>query len=140
MRRLTKNRSTVISRVACISIIVEWKMNSLNAILVEGSLAGDPVMTKTPKGTSVCAFTVASVRYYKEDGEYKNETSFFDIECRARLAETCRETLKKDHGVRIVGRLKQDRWRDKDYNSRSSVKIVAEHVEIRPVKKEVVDG
>ena len=110
-------------------------MNSLNSILVEGNLVGDPVMNKTPKGTSVCTFTVASVRYYKEDTEYKNETSFFDVESWASLAETCGEHLEKGLGVRIVGRLKQDRWQDKDGNPRSRVKVVAEHVEFKPVKK-----
>ena len=114
-------------------------MNSLNSMLVEGNLTEDPVMTSTPKGTPVCAFTVASVRYYKEDGEYKDETSFFDVESWGKLAETCKEYLEKGRGVRIVGRLKQDRWRDRNYNSRSSVKIVAEHVEFKPIKKGVID-
>jgi single-strand DNA-binding protein len=34
--------------------------------------------------------------------------------------------------VRVVGRLKQDRWTGTDGKPRSAVKIVAEHVEFKP--------
>ena len=66
------------------------------------------------------------------------ETSFFDVEVWARLAETCSEYLRKGRGVRVVGRLKQDRWQDGEGRPRSRVKIVGEHVEFRsaPAKKE----
>ena len=38
--------------------------------------------------------------------------------------------------MRVVGRLKQDRWMDTDGKQRAKVKIVAEHVEFKPQKKE----
>lgn len=107
-------------------------MNSLNSILVEGNLTKDPQLALTPKGTPVCNFSVASNRYYKQEDELQQETSFFDVESWSKLAETCGEYLKKGRGVRVVGRLKQDRWQDQDGNPRSRVKIVAEHVEFKP--------
>jgi single-strand DNA-binding protein len=48
------------------------------------------------------------------------------------LAEVCGEYLKKGRGVRIVGRLAQDRWTDPEGKPRSKVYIVAEHVEFKP--------
>ena len=107
-------------------------MNSLNSILIEGNLTRDPEMNKTPKGTPVCVFTLASNRYYKQDNEGQQEVSFFDVEVWAKQAETCSTYLEKGRGVRVVGRLKQDRWVDKDEKPRSRIKIVAEHVEFRP--------
>ena len=106
-------------------------MNSLNSILVEGNLTRDPVLATTPKGTSVCNFSVASNRFYRSDDEMQKEVSFFDVEVWSRLAERCAEELAKGRGVRVVGRLKQDRWQDKEGKPRSRVKIVAEHVEFR---------
>jgi single-strand DNA-binding protein len=106
-------------------------MNSLNSILVEGNLTRDPVLATTPKGTSVCNFSVASNRFYRSDDELQKEVSYFDVEVWARLAERCAEELTKGRGVRVVGRLKQDRWQDKEGKPRSRVKIVAEHVEFR---------
>jgi single-strand DNA-binding protein len=112
---------------------MEETMNSLNSILVEGNLTRDPELKSTPKGTPVCSFSVASNRFYKQDEEYQKEVSFFDVETWAKLAESCAEYLEKGRGVRVVGRLKQDRWQDQEGNPRSKVKIVAEHVEFKPV-------
>jgi single-strand DNA-binding protein len=66
----------------------------------------------TPKGTAVCRFSVARNRFFKQDNETQKEVSYFDISCWTRLAEVCGEYLKKGRGVRVVGRLKQDRWTD----------------------------
>ncbi len=115
-------------------------MNSLNSILVEGNLTRDPELKCTPSGTPVCAFSVASNRFYKQDQEYQKEVSFFDVETWAKLAESCAEYLEKGRGVRVVGRLKQDRWQDQDGNPRSKVKIVAEHVEFKPLFSKTGDA
>jgi single-strand DNA-binding protein len=47
----------------------------------------------------------------------------------------CGEYLKKGRGVRVVGRLKQDRWTDPDGKPHSRVEIIAEHVEFKPQLK-----
>ncbi len=107
-------------------------MNNLNSILIEGNLVKDPLFKTTPKGTPVCTFALASNRYYKQDNEYAQETSFFDVETWNRLAENCENLGRKGRGVRVVGRLKQDRWNDPEGKMQSRVKIVAEHVEFRP--------
>ncbi len=108
-------------------------MNSLNSILVEGNLTRDPELKKTPKGTSVCSFSVASNRFFRQDEETKKEVSFFNVETWAGLAEVCMEHLQKGRGVRVVGRLKQDRWVDADGGNHDKIKIIAEHVEFKPV-------
>ncbi|MDR1788018.1 MAG: single-stranded DNA-binding protein [Treponema sp.] len=107
-------------------------MNSLNSILIEGNLVRDPDMRSTPKGTQVCTFCLASNRFYKQDQQLEKEVSFFDVETWAKLAENCYTQGHKGRGVRVVGRLKQDRWNGTDGKPRSKVSIVAEHVEFRP--------
>ncbi len=107
-------------------------MNSLNSILIEGNLTRDPLLNETPKGTTVCTFGVASNRFYKQNDELQKEVSFFEVEVWARLAEACAENLKKGRGVRVVGRLKQDRWTDAEGKNHEKVRIVAEHVEFKP--------
>jgi single-strand DNA-binding protein len=110
-------------------------MNNLNSILVEGNLTKDPSFTENSKGTSICSFSIATNRYYKQEEEYQNEVSYLDIETWGRLAEACRDHLAKGRGVRVVGRVKQDRWMDQEGKNRSKIKIVAEHVEFKPFKK-----
>jgi len=75
---------------------------------------------------------LASNRYYKLESGFEKEVSFFEVETWARLAEVCYAKGKKGRGVRVVGRLKQDRWNDPDGKLRSKICIVAEHVEFRP--------
>jgi len=112
-------------------------VNSLNSILLEGNLTKDPESKTLPSGTQVCNFSVAANRFYRQNDALEKETSFFDVEAWARLGQTCGETLKKGRGVRVVGRLKQDRWVDALGKSHSRVKIVAEHVEFKPQFKPV---
>ena len=112
-------------------------MNNLNSILIEGNLVKDPLLRSTPKGTQVCTLRLASNRFYKQENGFEREVSFFDVETWSRLAEACYAKAKKGRGVRVVGRLKQDRWNGPDGKPYSKISIVAEHVEFRPeFKKE----
>lgn len=110
-------------------------MNSLNSIIIEGNLVRDPNLKTTPNGYQVCTFNVASNRFYRQNDQTEKEVSFFEVETWSKLAQTCGEVLKKGRGVRIVGRLKQDRWEDQSGKTISKIKIVAEHVEFRPIFK-----
>ena len=107
-------------------------MNNLNSTLLEGTLSRDPELRYTPKGTPICTLVVSSVRTYKLDGERTEEVSFIETTAWGKLATVCAEHLTKGRGVRVVGRIKQERWEDGDGNSRSKVVIVAEHVEFQP--------
>jgi single-strand DNA-binding protein len=112
-------------------------MNNLNSILIEGNLVRDPLFRTTSKGTSLCTFSIASNRFFKQDSGLEREVSFFDVETWAKLAENCYNLGRKGRGVRVVGRLKQERWTGADSKPRSKIAIVAEHVEFRPdFKKE----
>jgi single-strand DNA-binding protein len=107
-------------------------MNNLNSVLIEGSLMRDPLFRMEPKGTPVCTFSIASNHFYKGDNSLEKEVSFFDIESWSKLAEYCHRLGHKGRGVRVVGRLKQERWTDSDGKPHSKISIVAEHVEFRP--------
>ena len=112
-------------------------MNNLNSILLEGNLCRDPELRYTPSdgtspGTAICTLVVSSVRTYKVDGERTEEVSFIEATTAGKLATVCAEHLAKGRGVRVVGRIKQERWEDADGNARAKVLIVAEHVEFQP--------
>jgi single-strand DNA-binding protein len=107
-------------------------MNNLNSILIEGNLVRDPLYRTTPKGTPLCTFTLASNRFFKQDTGLEKEVGFFDVESWAKLAENCNNLGRKGRGVRVVGRLKQDRWNGSDGKKNTKMAIVAEHVEFKP--------
>ena len=114
-------------------------MNNLNSVLLEGNLCRDPELRYTPKGTPVCTLVLASNRFYKVEGERQEEVSFVETTTWGKLATVCAEYLAKGRGVRVVGRLKQERWEDPDGNSRAKMVVVAEQVEFQPPRR-AADG
>ncbi len=110
-------------------------MKSLNSLIIEGNMVRDPILKTTPNGTAVCAFSIASNRNYKKDDEFVQETSYFDVESWGNLAKVCEDNGTKGRGVRVVGRIKQDRWVGTDGKKYNKVKVVAEHIEFKPVFK-----
>jgi single-strand DNA-binding protein len=101
----------------------------------------DPLLRSTPRGTHICTFSLASNRFFKQDSGLEKEVSFFEIESWSKLADQCYSLGRRGRGVRVVGRLKQDRWNSADGKPHSKVSIIAEHVEFRPeFKKDDQDG
>jgi single-strand DNA-binding protein len=111
-------------------------MNQLNSILIEGNLVRDPQFRTTPRGTSVCNFSIASNRFFKGETSMEKEVSYFEIVAFGKLAEQSSGKAHKGRGVKVVGRIKQERWNGNDGKAHSKVVIVAEHVEFRPEPKD----
>jgi len=107
-------------------------MNNLNSVLIEGNLVRDPQIRTTPKGNSVCELRVASNRYFRIGDVIEREVSFFTVEVWGKMGESCHGRGKKGQGLRVVGRLRQDRFNGEDGKPQSKILIVAEHVEFRP--------
>ena len=111
-------------------------MNQLNSLILEGNLVRDAVLAEPAPGFKKCSFTMGVNRFYKNrKNEDVNEASFFDVEAYGNMAEYCSLKAKKGRGVRVVGRLKQDTWKDSEGKTASKIYVVAEHIEYKPVKK-----
>jgi single-strand DNA-binding protein len=107
-------------------------MNNLNSIIIEGNMVRDPDFRSTAKGTPICKFDFASNRFFKQGEEMSKEVSFFTVETWGKLAEQVNNLGHKGRGVKVVGRIKQERWNDAEGKPQSKIVIVAEHVEFRP--------
>lgn len=106
-------------------------MNQLNSIILEGNVVKKAVLSKPTAGFVVCKFPLAVNRKTKTpDGEQREEVSYFDIETYGEMAEKCSKFCDKGQGIRVVGRLKQSRWKENDV-SKSKIYVVAEHVEYK---------
>ena len=113
-------------------------MNNLNSILIEGNIVRDVEVRSTPKGTTTCTFTIASNRFFKQETGMEKEVSYFKVETWAKLAESTGNFGQKGRGVKVVGRLRQDRWQGTDGKPQSRIVIVAEHIDFRPIRKEAL--
>ena len=109
-------------------------MNQLNSIILEGNDVRDAVLLEPSEGFKVCKLCNEVNRFYKnKNDQASEEVSFLDVECFGKSAEYCQKKAIKGRGVRVVGRLKQDSWKDNSGKSQSRVFVVAEHIEYKPV-------
>lgn len=106
-------------------------MNSLNQIILEGNVCRQPELRQSAAGTNVGIMPIAVNRSYKNmRGEAVEEVSYFDITTFGKTAEVCTKYATIGRHVRIVGRLKQDRWKNLEGKAQSKINIIAEHVEL----------
>ncbi len=108
-------------------------MNNLNSVLLEGNLVKDPELAVVGElKHELAKFTIAVNRYYKDSGgTSKQEVMFIGVDAWGTLGKNCLTYLTKGRGVRVVGRLRQDRWNDRDGAYRDRIYVVAEHVEFK---------
>lgn len=100
-------------------------MPALNRVQLIGYLGKDPESKFTPTGKKVTQFSVAiSNRWRNKEGDAKEYTEWVNIEAWGRLGEICHEYLKKGSLVFVEGRLKTDRYEDKN-ETRYFTKVVA---------------
>ena len=107
-------------------------MNMLNQLILEGNVEHIDVNPLV----AVTTFTMSTSRMYKTaDGNLKEEKSSFDVEAWGNTGVFA-STVKTGQGIRVVGRLKQNRWKDADGKEYSRVVVIAEHIEVKPMKEE----
>lgn len=107
-------------------------MNMMNSLIIEGVVIGEPHYLEA---THRLEFAIDTSRVYKNgSGEDITEHYQFDVVSFGEYGKSLLKPLKTCTGVRIVGRLKQDKWEDSDGVTHSKVYIVSEHTEFRKTK------
>ena len=102
-------------------------MRGFSKAIITGNLTRDPELRTTPSGSSVCSFSVAVNRVYKDtSGEQKEDVSFIDCSAWGKLGEMISQYAKKGSGVLVSGRLSQRSFEGKDGIKRSRTEIVVE--------------
>lgn len=96
-----------------------------STITITGNITRDPELRFFSSGTGKATFGVAvNERRPGKDGEWVEETSYFDVEAWGTLGENVAECLAKGTRVIVSGVLKQDTW-ESDGQKRSKVYIKA---------------
>ncbi len=103
-------------------------MRGFSKAIITGNLTRDPELRSTPNGASVCSFSVAVNRVFRDsNGEQKEDVSFIDCSAWGKLGEMISQYAKKGTSVLVSGRLDQRSWEDKTSGQkRSRVEVVVE--------------
>lgn len=101
-------------------------MSSLNKATLIGRLGADPDVRYTQNNTAVANLSVATSERYKDgNGEYQERTEWHRVVAWGRLAEVCREYLKKGSLAYFEGPLQTRKWQDRDGQDRYTTEIKA---------------
>jgi single-strand DNA-binding protein len=101
---------------------------SFNQVVLMGNLTRDPELRTTPNGQSVCSFSLALNRSYKNaSGDWQEVTDFIDIVAWGTLGERVAQYLTKGRPALVSGRLQSRSW-EQDGQKRSKVEVVAQDV------------
>lgn len=112
-------------------------MLELNKVFLTGNLTRDPEMKYMSSGTALADLSLAVNRRWfdRNAGEKKEETLFIDVTAWDKTAEFCKNYLHKGSGIFVEGRLKQDKWEDKQSGqARSKITVVAERIQFADSK------
>lgn len=107
----------------------------MNKIVIIGRLTRDPELKTTNAGTSVCNFSVAVDRTYR-DKEGNRPTDFFDISVFGATAEFVAKYFKKGSSIAVSGAMESRKFVDKDGNNRIAWSLHADEVNFCGSKSE----
>lgn len=96
----------------------------MNKVQLVGRLAKDPELRTTGTGKSVCSFSIAVDRRYKQEGQ--PTADFFNVTAWGRQAEVITQYLGKGRQVAIAGRLQARSYDAKDGTKRYVTEIILE--------------
>ena len=107
-------------------------MASLNKVQLIGNLGADPESRYTSSGDCVATIRVATSEQWKDrtTGEKKEATEWHRVVFYRKLAEIVVQYVKKGTTVYVEGRLKTQKWTDKDGVERYTTQIDATEMKI----------
>ena len=102
-------------------------MSGVNKVILIGNLGKDPEVRYLDNGVAVANLSLATSENYKnKDGEKVSQTEWHDIVLWRGLAEVAEKYLKKGSSVYIEGKLRTNKWVDKDENTRYKTEVLAD--------------
>lgn len=107
-------------------------MASVNKVILIGNLGADPETRYTPGGDQVTNIRIATTDVVKDkgSGDKREITEWHRVVFFGRLAEIAGQYLKKGRQVYIEGRIRTNKWQDKDGNDRYTTEIVANEMKM----------
>lgn len=97
-----------------------------STVTVVGNVTRDPELRYTSGGRAMASFGLAVSRRYQQNGEWTEQTSFYNVTAWGTLGENLAASISKGTRLVVFGRLEQRSWETKEGEKRSVVEIVAD--------------
>lgn len=99
-----------------------------NTVTLVGNLTRDPELRFTTGGRGVASFGLAVSRRYQVNGEWQEQTSYFNIVAWGPLGDNVAATLTKGMRVIVNGRLEQREYQTREGDKRTAIEVNADEV------------
>lgn len=99
----------------------------MNKAILMGRLTAEPELKSTNNGVSVCTFTIAVDRRFKNQAG-EREADFIPIVTWRQTAEFVSKYFHKGSRIALVGSIQVRSWQDKEGARRYSTEVVADEV------------
>ena len=109
-----------------------------NLAVLSGRLTADPELKTTPNGVSVCPFTIAVERKFKQGEE--RQADFINIVAWRGTAEFVSKYFTKGSMIGIEGAIQTRKYQDKEGNNRTAFEIIANNVQFIESKRSEGNG
>ena len=107
----------------------------MNKAILIGRLTADPVVKQTPNNITVCSFTVAVDRKFKDQNGNK-QTDFITCVAWRGQAEVIGNYFSRGSRIGITGSIQTRSYEDAHGQKRQVVEIMVEEIEFLDTKKE----
>lgn len=117
-------------------------MASVNKVTIIGNLGRDPENRYLPSGEQVTSIAVATTDRWRDKatGEQKEATEWHRISFFGKLAEIAGQYLKKGSPVYVEGKLRTQKYTDKDGIERYQTNIIASTMQMLGSKQDSGNG
>ena len=99
-----------------------------NTVTLVGNLTRDPELRFTQGGRAVASFGIAVNRRYQVNGEWQEQTSYFNVVAWGQLGENAAASLTKGARVVVNGRLEQREYQTQQGEKRTVIEVNADEV------------
>jgi single-strand DNA-binding protein len=100
-------------------------MAGINKVILVGNLGRDPEVRYAQSGMAICKLSVAVTERVKDGDAWKDATEWFRVTVFGKTAENAGQYLQKGRQVYVEGRLKTDKYKDKEGIERTSIEVIA---------------
>jgi len=106
-------------------------MSGVNKVIILGNVGKDPETRVTQGGDGVTNISVACTEKYKDkQGEQKEITEWVNVVFFGKLAEIAGKYIKKGSQVYVEGKLKTEKYADKNGVEKYSTKVIASNMQL----------
>ncbi len=97
----------------------------LNKVMLIGNLGNDPEIRYAQSGNAIANLSIATTEGRKnQNGDWEDHTEWHRVVFFGKLAETCKDYLRKGSKIFVEGRIQTRSWEDKDGKKNYSTEVV----------------